>query len=110
MFTNLAESQELSDKLDIFVACAPIVNLRNQEEPMLARTSSQWWYIQDTLKKLKIYEIRDPKVDSSLRGFCNTFGPVCDAVQNWFHLNSPYGDTAAMDLENSLPNSSASSK
>lgn len=110
MFSQLSESSYLNSKLNIFIACAPIVNLKNTGEKVLSRTASQWWIVQDTAKKLGVYEIRDPKLDKDLREFCDTFASICDALNDWFHLTSPYADPASIALENSRPSSSASTK
>ena len=40
MFAELSESKELNSKIDIFIACAPIVNLRNTKEDMLSKISA----------------------------------------------------------------------
>ena len=40
MFSQLSESSYLNSKLNIFIACAPIVNLKNTGERVLSRTSS----------------------------------------------------------------------
>ena len=67
--------------------------------------------MQDTLIKLKIYEIRDPKLDTDLREFCDLFSPICTAISNWFNVKpSPYSDYKVVDLENSRSKSGASSK
>lgn len=95
MFTQLSISTHLNDKLEIFVALAPIVNLKNCEQSMLVDVSNEWRFVQYQAKLLKVYEIRDPKVDKTLRGFCNIFGPICDAISALFELKSPYTDDTA---------------
>lgn len=110
MFSTLSEGSDLNSKLDIFVALAPIVNLANTKEDFLVKISKQWHLAQSTLRNLKLYEIRDPKFDKALRGFCNLFSIVCNELTDWFELQSPYSDDTAWQLQQSRPSSSASSK
>lgn len=100
----------MNSKINIFVACAPIVNLKNTDEAMLSKISTQWGIVQDTARKLKIYEIRDPKLDSNIKAFCDKFSPLCTYISAWFSPQSPFADPATIAVQNTLPNSSASTK
>lgn len=100
----------MHDKLDIFIACAPIVNLANTQEDILVKTSQNWRLVQFNVQLLNIWEIRDPTLEKNLRVFCSIFSSLCDSISAWFHIKSPYTDDAAWALQNSVPQSGASSK
>ena len=110
MFANLSTSSALNSKLSIFIACAPIVNLKNTQEEMFAKVASEWHLVQETARLLDIYEIRDPVIDNKIREFCDFFGSLCDKISDWFHFTSPYADPDAEAVEDSMPDSSASTK
>ena len=112
MFAALSENfGDLQSKLNYFAALAPIVNLKNSPNAFLQFFSDQWWFIKPQAEFLGIYEFRDPKVDSALRGFCAMFASVCDALENWLNIgDSPYDDKERGDVLNARPGSSASLK
>ena len=81
MFSSLSHSpHQLRDKIDIFIALAPIVNLHNSVDGMIDQVASQWRFWQSQARILKIYELYDPKVDKNLKTFCGLFKKFCDDV------------------------------
>lgn len=99
MFSTLSEGSDLNEKLDVFVALAPIVNLKNSLEGYLQDIAGQWYTFQSSAIHLKVYEILDPKFDSHLRTFCSIFGPICNELSKLFEMKSPYSDLESWELQ-----------
>ena len=72
MFAILSDSEILNDKIDLFVACAPIVYLSNQKETALKVGATIWYEIYEAMKSVGVYEIND-KINVDYKKACNMF-------------------------------------
>jgi len=71
MYAALAENfGNLRDKLSIFCALAPVVNLKNTPNGMLENASKFWRQLEPAASKFNLYEIRSPKQDKLMNAFC----------------------------------------
>ena len=69
MFALLSDTSFFHDKLDIFIACAPIVYLSNNQESMLRKAADEWQAIYLSANLLGLYEVND--------GFLNELKLLC---------------------------------
>lgn len=69
MFAMLADENMYNDKIDMFIACAPIVYLNNNQIDVLRRASDEWKSILLATKLLKIYDINDQAL-TGFKVFC----------------------------------------
>ena len=118
MFSALADQQTgsdnvaIKDKLNIYIALAPIVNLQNNPSSELQEASRHWKEVMDIVHDLGVYEIRDPKTEQTLIDICSyrIIQGFCNVIEDWFSKKPPYEDQASWDLLQTLPQSSASVK
>jgi len=63
MFSALSFNHgNLRDKIDLFIACAPIIILRNSPNTMMQSAAAHWKSVQGVMHKFGYYEIyQDPK-------------------------------------------------
>ena len=57
MFAQLADSSYFDDKIDLFIALAPIVYLGNIEEPMIKKAAHWWRTLLTASKVLGVNEV-----------------------------------------------------
>jgi len=111
MFSALAEQHgNLRAKLDIFMAFAPIVELKHSTNSMLQNVSKQWRQLEVAGKTFNAYELKNPAFDTLLRLFCNAFGAVCDGISSFFSDATPWNSKERSVVESHRPASSASLK
>lgn len=79
MFAMLSDVTVLNDKIDMFIACAPIVYLTNIQQESLKILSQEWKKVYLSTKLLKVYELNDQFLDD-IKQLCNQFNEVCDFV------------------------------
>ena len=93
MFSALSFNHgDLQDKLNIFIALAPIVQLKDSSDNMMQKASYIWPSLQRTAKFFKAYEIGNPTELSAMTGFCSYFRPLCNSITYWFSLCTPSSD------------------
>lgn len=64
MFTALSYNfGELQDKLNLFVALAPIINLANSPNSMMQTAANYWRLLEGQLHFFNAYEIQSPEFD-----------------------------------------------
>jgi hypothetical protein len=89
MFAALAYNfGNMKDKLTSFSACAPIVDLKHTTNGMISNAASLWHQLEPAASFFNLYEIKDPKYDSFMKGFCKAFGGVCSGISNFLNLGS----------------------
>jgi len=110
MFSALSYNfGNLQDKISIFCALAPVVNLKNSPNSMLVDASKAWRQLEKAAKTFNLYEIRSPKQDSAMKAFCNTFSDLCNAITAFLNMTtSPYNVPEREQVVNARPGSSAS--
>ena len=59
MFSQLADSTYFNDKIDLFIACAPIVYLGHVKESILQNAAPGWPAIYAASKAMGLYEVND---------------------------------------------------
>ena len=59
MFAQLADSTYFNDKIDLFIACAPIVYMGHVPERILQNVAPAWATFYATVKGLGLYEVND---------------------------------------------------
>ena len=79
MFAILSDDSSFNDKIDIFIACAPIVYMSNSKEEFLHKAADEWKSIYFTTRLLKIYELNDGFLND-LKYFCTKFSDLCDKL------------------------------
>ena len=99
----------LQDKLNVFLATAPVANLKNSPNSMIVDASKYWKQLESTAKTFKMYEIRNPKFDTLMRTFCGTFSDLCSAITAFLNMeSSPYNVKSREEVIDARPGSSAS--
>ena len=99
MFSALAENHgSINDKIDLFIAMAPIVDLYNTQSGLLRDFSEQWRALIWFSYNLNVHEINlgmnKPPV------LCAMFPDTCFELDRWTGNVSPYADPAATKLQN----------
>jgi hypothetical protein len=69
MFAQLSSDTFFNDKVDMFIACAPIVYLKNTQEDILKKAADEWKSIYLASQLLKAYEVNDSFL-TDLKVFC----------------------------------------
>ena len=79
MFTALAEGfGNINDKLNLYVALAPITRLFGSKSPFLQSLSSKIPLVRELLNFLNIQEFFGPTWNAISEDFCIVFGDLCD--------------------------------
>lgn len=84
MFLMLSESKFFNDKIDLFIALAPIVYLGNCQEVAFQTAASLWVEIYTASKVLNFYEINDAFFHLN-KVFCTNFKDFCNFVSYLIH-------------------------
>ena len=110
MFSLLSASTRLHDKIDLFVALAPIVYLSHQQEAVLREGAHIWSIVYGATKLFHIYEIND-SLQQDFKMFCSNYQGLCDHFHKLFHGQaSPFADAQADWRQNQIGLSSASTR
>jgi len=81
MYAALSENYgNISQKLNLFLAFAPIVNLSGTTNSMMQAACAHNKGIEDTANFIRLWEIRSPKLDNAMHSFCFWFGSVCNGI------------------------------
>lgn len=94
MFAMLSDQTYFNDKLDLFVACAPIVYLNHCEWDTLTKISNEWLSVYVAANVLTMYEVNNSFM-IHFREFCTEFGFICDLLMSIFKSETPYSDDEA---------------
>lgn len=79
IFTALAEGFGLlGDKVNVFIALAPIANANLQNDPSFASILRDAEKIKNALNNLNLYEIYGPRWGATTGMFCRFFDNICD--------------------------------
>ena len=90
MFTALSYNfGDLQDKLDIFIACAPIVNLQHSPNKMMQAAAGIWNDIRIFAHLMGVYELLDPATDKALYKLCRGFYSFCEGLHDMLSLGKP---------------------
>ena len=110
MFSALAYNHgSIQDKVNIFLATAPVANLKNSPNSMIHQAAGQWKLLESTLKTFRAYEIRNPTQDKLLKSFCGTFSGLCSGITAFLDMeSSPYNVKEREEVQDARPGSSAS--
>jgi hypothetical protein len=100
MFSALSANHgDLQDKLNLFIALAPIINVANSPNSVMQNAASQWHLLESSVSLFRIYELKDSKTDANMKAFCVTFGLLCDAVNSLLNIGtSPWNDPEISDV------------
>lgn len=109
MFSQMATSKFFDDKVDLFIACAPIAYMGHQEEEAAKHGASVWKYIFASTKILGAYEINDSFLHT-FKVFCTEQKELCDYFFHAIHGGSKYSDPKALTLQQRIGMLSASIK
>lgn len=110
MFGQLSDSTFFHDKVDLFIACAPIVYLHNNKEELLHKAGDEWRNLYlATQHILKMYEVNDSFL-VGFKAFCTMFNDICDQLYDWMHGETQYSDQEAEKLQQRMGMLSASTK
>ena len=112
MFSALAMNHgDLQAKVNIFIALAPVANLKHTPNEMLKTAASQWRSLEPAIRHFNAYEIRNPAQDKALTAFCTTSGSLCDGIKNFLNMElSPYNVDSREIVSDYRPGSSCSLK
>jgi hypothetical protein len=79
MFTALAEGfGNINDKLNLYVALAPITRLFGSKSPFLQSLSNKIPLVRELLNFLNIQEFFGPTWNAISEDFCIVFSDLCD--------------------------------
>ena len=107
MFSALAYNHgDLQDKLNLYIALAPIAEMNNLTNSLLKTSASLWKLMLSSLKSYNLYEVGEPAEDHDMDKFCKNFlfKAVCAAIANF--MNSPasqWNDPERCAVQNSRP-------
>jgi len=111
MFAALSDGYgNLDQKINTFIALAPVVNLKMTTSTMISGVSYIWNTIYQSAKVLNLYDIGDPKPTDSMREFCYLFESICDDITSYLNITSPYEDPDRQAISDARPGSHASTK
>lgn len=111
MFSALSyDHGQLQDKLNLFIACAPIINLANSPNSLMQNAASVWRLLEGNATLLGAYELGDPQTDKNMKAFCSMFSIVCNTVTDFLNFNTPWNDAGRAKISDARDKSSASLK
>jgi len=80
MFSALAYNHgDLKDKLNIFIALAPIINLANSPNGLMQSAANHWRLLEGQLHFFNAYEINTESMFSTL---CIFIPDICNLINN----------------------------
>ena len=79
MFAELADSTYFNDKIDLFVALAPIVYMGHVPENILQNVAPAWATLYASLKTLGLYEVNDSAL-YHFKVFCSQQKELCNFI------------------------------
>ena len=110
MYSALSENtNNLQSKLNLFIALAPIVNLKSTTRSLFRAASKHWHELENTADFIRLYELRSPGQDRAMKDFCNRFGSICNGITKFLNITpSPWNVEERSEVIVSRPMSSAS--
>lgn len=111
MFTALAENfGNLNDKINVFVALAPVTYLQDSTDALMRYASDFFPYLQTTFQELGAHELFGSTWSEVQDKICILFKGICDAAGFKDAAEDPYVDTYYATLQNMRPSSALSVK
>lgn len=111
MFTALSEKfGEMQDKINLFVALAPIIHLHGSHNKFLYTLSKSVPLARKILNALNIHEFFGPSWNTISDQFCLVFDDLCDSVSIRDVPYNDYNNPIAARIANKRPQSSSSVK
>ena len=110
MYSALSENTDnLQSKLNLFIALAPIVNLKSTTNSLFRSASAHWSALETTAHIIRLYELRSPGQDHAMNTFCNWFGSICNGITKLLNITpSPWNVEERSQVDVDRPLSSAS--
>lgn len=103
MFSQLSDGTFFHDKVNLFIACAPIVYLDHNKEEYLHKLSKEWRNLYLASNLLQVYEAND-SIMVSFKKLCTLFSDVCDLVYDWTKAESEFSDPDADKMQQKMDN------
>jgi len=111
MFSALSYNHgDLQDKLNLFIACAPIINLANSPNSLMQNAATVWRLLEWNANLVSAYELGDPATHKSMAEFCTAFWLVCDGVSKFLNFETPWNNPDYSRIADARTKSSASLK
>lgn len=109
MFSALAYNHgDLKDKLNLFVALAPIINLANSPNQLMQSAADHWRLLEGQLTFFNAYEINTESIFSTL---CVFIPHICSLINNQLNPVTEWNDPARAKIDKARsPSSGASLK
>jgi len=84
MFSALSENQGgLKDKIDIFVACAPVITMNNSPNTMFDTLANVWKPLENAISWFGFEAVgTNPNGEAGLGMLCSLFAAVCDSIHS----------------------------
>ena len=109
MFSALSFNHgDMQDKLNVFIALAPIVQLKDSPNSMMQTASKIWHSLQWTAQVFHAYEVGNPTELGAMRDFCSYFRPLCNSIHYWFSMCTPSSDYERCLVDHGRQSSGAS--
>lgn len=109
MFSALAYNHgDLKDKLNLFVALAPIINLANSPNSLMQSAANHWRLLEGQLHFFNAYSINT--TFSSLSTLCVFIPHICSGISNFINPVTEWNDKDRAKIDADRSNSSASLK
>lgn len=82
MFSALSFNHgDLQNKLDVFIACAPIINLTHSTNGMMLDIKDRWSTIESTANHFGYYAVSHTPFDMpGMKTFCKIFKSFCTNI------------------------------
>lgn len=112
MFSALSSHHGgLSDKLNVFVACAPVITMANSPNGLFNSMASLWKSIDGVIDFFGFEAISsNPWGEPRLKTFCRLFGVVCDGIVSFTSETSQWNAEQASAVAAGRGGSRASMK
>jgi len=99
MFYALAKQEDyLKDKINLFVAMAPVLRLGNTSSKSLKGLANYKFTLGNTLKTFGIYEVMGVKWLSLVDKICGRMEAFCDMTHDFAEGDSKYNDAERADV------------
>ena len=73
MFSALSHNHgNLQNKINLFIALAPVIEMNNTTDPLYVNGASVWKILKNALDNYKLYELGDPDDNPNMNSFCSS--------------------------------------
>ena len=97
MFAQLASDSFFHDKVNMFIACAPIVYLEHTTEDTIKKAADEWKNLFLATTLAQAYEVNDNFL-TTFKQLCTQFNDICDYLYDLINKESEYSDDDASRL------------